>query len=329
MKGNYEFRVKSKKVIFEFSIRRNITIIKGNSATGKTTLLHILYEYLRTGKQSGYSVTTNAEYFVYLRDEVGRSWQDALYPLKNTVIFIEENNNFIFGTEFAKFVKESGNYFVLISRSPLKTLPYSIHEIYEIVTEGKRTDIKESYHELKEIYCNYPILQNNKMQNIVTEDSNSGYQFFSKIFSESNVVSANGNSNLIKAVKMLDNQDVLIIADGAAFGALIENCVDYFETQFNRRISLWLPESFEYLILKSGVIKYENLDDILENTSEYVECEKYVSWERFFTDMLIDATRNKREKYSKDTLNEYYLEDGIAKKIIVQMPEELREKRKI
>ena len=33
---------------------------------------------------------------------------------------------------------------------------------------------------------------------------------------------------------MLDNKDVLVIADGAAFGALIENCVDYFETQFNR-----------------------------------------------------------------------------------------------
>ena len=98
-------------------------IFYGPPGTGKTTLLHILYEYLRTGKQSGYSVTTNAEYFVYLRDEVGRSWQDALYPLKNTVIFIEENNHFIFGTEFAKFVKESGNYFVLISRSPLKTLP--------------------------------------------------------------------------------------------------------------------------------------------------------------------------------------------------------------
>lgn len=128
---------------------------------------------------------------------------------------------------------------------------------------------------------------------------------------------------------MLDNKDVLVIADGAAFGALIENCVAYFETQFNRRISLWLPESFEYLILKSGVIKYENLDDILENTSKYVECEKYVSWERFFTDMLIDATRNKREKYLKDTLNEYYLEDAIAKKIIVQMPKDIQEKREI
>ena len=39
MKGSYWFRAKSKKVLFEFSIRRNITVIKGDSATGKTTLL--------------------------------------------------------------------------------------------------------------------------------------------------------------------------------------------------------------------------------------------------------------------------------------------------
>lgn len=53
MRGSYWFRAKSKKVLFEFSIRRNITIIKGDSATGKTTLLHILYEYLRSGVSVG------------------------------------------------------------------------------------------------------------------------------------------------------------------------------------------------------------------------------------------------------------------------------------
>lgn len=163
MRGSYWFKAKSKKVLFEFSIRRNITVIKGDSATGKTTLLHILYEYLRIGKQSGYSVSTNTAYYVYIRDEVGRDWKDALYPLKNTVIFIEENNDFIFTEEFASFVKKSGNYFVLVTRAPLKMLPYSIHEIYEIITDGKRTDIKESYHEFKEIYSNYPILENNKI----------------------------------------------------------------------------------------------------------------------------------------------------------------------
>lgn len=47
----------------------------------------------------------------------------------NTVIFIEENNDFVFSEEFASFVRESGNYFVLVTRSPLKRLPYSIHEI--------------------------------------------------------------------------------------------------------------------------------------------------------------------------------------------------------
>ena len=52
MKGSYWFKAKSKKVLFEFSIRRNITVIKGDSATGKTTLLRILYEYLRIGRQS-------------------------------------------------------------------------------------------------------------------------------------------------------------------------------------------------------------------------------------------------------------------------------------
>lgn len=321
MKGSYWFRAKSKKVVFEFSIRRNITVIKGDSATGKTTLLHILYEYLRSGKQSGYSVSTNAEYYVYIRDEVGRDWKDALYPLKKTIIFIEENNNFIFTKEFAAFVKESGNYFVLVTRALLKMLPYSIHEIYEIITDGKRTDIKESYHEFKEIYSNYPILENNKIQNVVTEDSNSGYQFWINVFKDSNVISSNGNGNLIKQVKNLESGDTLVIADGAAFGSLIESCMDSFQTQINRRISLWLPESFEYLILKAGIIQSEKLKRILENVSEYVECERYESWERFFTDILIELTDGGVEKYSKDTLNEYYLQEWIIEKIKKQFPE--------
>ena len=324
MKGSYRFRAKSKRVMFDFHIRRNITVIKGDSATGKTTLLHILYEHLRVGKQSGYSVSTNASYYVYLRDEVGRDWKDVLYPLKNTVIFIEENNDFVFTKEFAAFVKESGNYFVLVTRSPLKMLPYSIHEIYEIIVDGKHTDIKESYHEFKEIYSNYPILENNKIQNVVTEDSNSGYQFWTHTFTDSYVTSSNGNGNLTNKIKNLESGDTLVIADGAAFGSLIESCLSVFQTQTGRRISLWLPESFEYLILKSGILKSEKLTEILENTSEYVECEKYESWENFFTELLVELTADSVEKYSKSVLNAYYLQDWVVEKIKEQLPEEIQ-----
>ena len=70
----------------------------------------------------------------------------------------------------------------------------------------------------------------------------------------------------------------MVIADGAAFGSLIENCLSTFRVQTDRRISLWLPESFEFLILKSGVIKSDELTEILDNISEYVECKKYESW---------------------------------------------------
>lgn len=200
MKGSYRFRVKSKKIIFEFSIRRNITVIRGESASGKTTLLHMMYEYrgesasgkaallhmvyeyLRIGRESGYSVSADSSYYVYLRKEVGRSWQDALYPLKNTIIFIEENNPFVFSKEFAEFVRKSGNYVVLVNRSPFKMLPYSIHEIYEIVTDAKHADVRESYHELKELYSNYLVAENNRADIVVTGDSNSGYQFFPVCF---------------------------------------------------------------------------------------------------------------------------------------------------
>lgn len=324
MKGSYWFRAKSKKVLFEFSIRRNITVIKGDSATGKTTLLRILYEYLRMGKQSGYAVSTNVSYYVYIRDEVGRDWKDALYPLKNTVVFIEENNEFVFTKEFASFVKKSGNYFVFVTRAPLKMLPYSIHEIYEIITDGKRTDIKESYHEFREIYSNYPIIENNKIQNIVTEDSNSGYQFWTHAFKNSHVTSSNGNGNLIKQVEELGPGDALVIADGAAFGSLMESCMSSFQVQTDRRISLWLPESFEYLILKSGVLKSEKITQILENISEYVECEKYESWESFFTELLVTLTAGGVEKYSKNVLNAYYLQDWIVDKIKGQLPIEVK-----
>ena len=324
MKGSYWFRAKSKKVLFEFSIRRNITVIKGDSATGKTTLLRILYEYLRMGKQSGYAVSTNVSYYVYVRDEVGRDWKDALYPLKNTVVFIEENNEFVFTKEFASFVKKSGNYFVFVTRAPLKMLPYSIHEIYEIITDGKRTDIKESYHEFREIYSNYPIIENNKIQNIVTEDSNSGYQFWTHAFKNSHVTSSNGNGNLIKQVEELGPGDALVIADGAAFGSLMESCMSSFQVQTDRRISLWLPESFEYLILKSGVLKSEKITQILENISEYVECEKYESWESFFTELLVTLTAGGVEKYSKNVLNAYYLQDWIVDKIKGQLPIEVK-----
>ena len=321
MKGKYHFKGRSKRALFDFTIRRNITILKGDSATGKTTLLHMLYEYLRVGRESGFTVSSDASYFVYLRKEVGRDWKDALFPLKNTIIFIEENNDFVFGRDFADFVKSSGNYFVLVNRAPFRMLPYSIHEIYEIITAGKRTDIRESYHEFKELYSHYPVVKHNKVENIITEDSCSGHQFFTTVFGTADVVSADGNSNILPVIQTLVKGDTLVIADGAAFGAMIENCLAYLETRIDLRVSIWLPESFEYLILKSGVIKGAELEAVLEEPADYIDSLQHESWEQFFTDLLISLTKDTAAKYSKEVLNKYYLQDKNIRKIELQFPD--------
>ena len=58
----------------------------------------------------------------------------------------------------------------------------------------------------REIYSNYPIIENNKIQNIVTEDSNSGYQFGRMRLKQPRYQS-NGNGNLIKQVEELGPGD--------------------------------------------------------------------------------------------------------------------------
>ena len=51
MKGNIKVIVSTKKLRYELNLRRNITVIQGDSATGKTTLVQIVSDYLsgRTG----------------------------------------------------------------------------------------------------------------------------------------------------------------------------------------------------------------------------------------------------------------------------------------
>lgn len=268
--------------------------------------MNMMYEYLLNGRESGFTVSTNAKYYVYLRDMPGRSWQETFEPLKNTVIFIEENNNFIFSREFAEYVLSSGNYFVFISRSPLKMLPYSIHEIYEIKTRKKQADVRQVFCDFQELYSNFPDVKNNRMSVVVTEDSNSGYEFYSALFEKNEVISAEGNSNIANVLKEQTAKNMFVIADVAAFGSMVEDCFEFVVHNLDKRISMWMPESFEYILLKAGIIQNNKIDAILDNPSEYIECKRYPSWERFFTEILI-CFSDEKYKYSKKHLNPYYV----------------------
>ena len=42
MRGKYSIEIYNNKLHYQFEVKRNITIIQGNSATGKTTLINMI-----------------------------------------------------------------------------------------------------------------------------------------------------------------------------------------------------------------------------------------------------------------------------------------------
>lgn len=217
MKGSYEITVSNAKVRYNFTIRRNITIIKGNSATGKTTLVEMIREYYESGESSGITLHCERE----CRVLTGRDWKILLSTVHENIIFIDEDNAFLPTKEFAEAVKASDNYYVLVTREGLPNLPYSTEEIYGIRESGKYVSLKQTYHEFYRIYGRTDYTKPIKPNVVIVEDSNAGYEFFKKL-SQSNsysVISAKGKSNIFSEIMKTHDDHILVIADGAAFGA--------------------------------------------------------------------------------------------------------------
>lgn len=311
MKGKYSVFVQNNRLRYEFTISRNITIIRGNSATGKTTLLDLLNAYDRDGESSGVLVKCDVPCVVI----GGQRWEENLQFIHNSIVFIDECNRFIKSEDFAVRVKESDNYFVIVTRDDLPNLPYSVKEIYGIRESGKYAGLKQVYNEF---YCLYGDVENAELEQeslVIAEDSNAGFEFFSGLCDEKiECISANGKSNVFKALQEHREERVLVIADGAAFGCEMEKVMQLIK--IGRRIVLYLPESFEWLILNAGIFDDSELKAILNAPSEYVDSKEFFSWERFFTDLLVKKSHGTYLQYNKRSLNKAYLQEKIKNKIV-------------
>lgn len=316
MKGSFRVIVQNSVVRYDFTIRRNITIIKGDSATGKTTLVEMIGEFYENGESSG--VELNCEKVCAVLS--GRDWKSALDTMHERIVFIDEGNRFVLLPEFAKAAQESDNYYVIVTREGLPNLPYSVEEIYGIRESGKYASLKQTYNELYHIYGNKINEEVIEPTKVIVEDSNSGYEFYSALSKQRGweAESANGKSNIFgKVLNVAEQEKILVIADGAAFGAEMDRMMKLIQSRDNLR--LYLPESFEWLILKSDAIVDKEVNVILEKPQDYIESGDYFSWERYFTALLIEKTKDGYLKYSKKKLNPAYLQSSIQQKICKQM----------
>lgn len=310
MKGSYKIKLSDRNNKFEFILKRNITILRGNSGTGKTTLFEMIDAYYRDGKKSGVSLSCDVDIATIRKS---KNWDEDIKRIKKSIVVIDEDGGFITSEEFASIVKNTDNYYLLITRNYLKQLPYSVDEIYEIEGDKNKRFIN-IYKNTNNIYSD---IVKFIPEIIITEDSNAGFQFFDKIKNENIVcVSGEGKSNIINIVKNYKYKKILIIADGAAFGNEIENLIILSKDK-RYNIALFLPESFEWLILKSGIIEKKEIKE-LKNSANYIDSKIYFSWEQFFNYLLIEKTKNNIYcKYNKKRkLPHFYFQEKNIKAII-------------
>lgn len=318
LKGKYSIRIENRRIVYQFTIRRNITVIRGNSATGKTTLIEMLQNYERDGEESGIRLRCQKN-CVVLTD---LRWKENLKAVHDSIVFIDEDYHFIRSRDFAAAVQESDNYYVLITRDSLFNLPYSADEIYGIHVSGKYSDLRKTYNEFFHIYGRLPYRADTENICIISEDSNSGFEFFHSVSSgKASCISAHGKSNISRSVLCHSSSSCLIIADGAAFGSEMERIMEMIHAGY--RITMYLPESFEWLILKSGILKDNEIGTILNAPEDYIESREFLSWERFFTALLTNKTAGTYYRYSKASLNRAFLHSKEKNAILAVIPENI------
>lgn len=148
MRGKHRVVVSTKRLRYDFELKRNLTIVRGDSATGKTTLVDMIQEYVN--HPSGSPVELSCDKTCQVLS--GALWREQLAGIKDSIAFIDEGNEFVKTDDFAREIQRTDNYYVIVSRESLPFLPYSVEEIYGIRTSGKYGTLKQSYHEFYRIY---------------------------------------------------------------------------------------------------------------------------------------------------------------------------------
>ena len=91
MKGKHRIIVSTKRLKYDFEIRRNLTVIRGDSATGKTTLVDMIREYVNNPSGTPVELTCDKKCYVL----EGSLWKEQLSAMQDSIVFIDEGNEFI------------------------------------------------------------------------------------------------------------------------------------------------------------------------------------------------------------------------------------------
>lgn len=127
-----KLRVEDRRISFDLLLRRKVTVVRGNSATGKTVLWDMIN---RSRTNPAVSVSCSKPVYA-LHDLV--SCHSDLAALSGSVIIVDEDSPLYLNREFMNSVLDYNIWTVFITRDDRHlSIPFSMNEIYEFVSIGK------------------------------------------------------------------------------------------------------------------------------------------------------------------------------------------------
>lgn len=91
MRGQHEITVRNARVQYKFTVSRNITILRGDSATGKTMLIEMIAAHQRGGERSGVEIRSDKPCVVLTE----QNWELMLSAIRDSIVFIDEGADFV------------------------------------------------------------------------------------------------------------------------------------------------------------------------------------------------------------------------------------------
>lgn len=300
MKGTHRVVVEAKGTRYELYIKHKFSLIMGDSGAGKSALCN----FIGTGRAFAESGGVN------IRTDLNPFSLNSVYELENllkegfNLIFIDESvvdSTFKGGmiSHFGELAKKADAYFVFMSRhiEHFAFAPINVDACYNLIWEKHKKSTRVVMDNLYEWNDDSPMAPDV----FIIEDSKVGYMFYKQTSRHKNeCLSAYGNSNVTSIVEdavQKGAKSIFVIADGCGFGVYFDALLrlkKVAKRQHNVDIRLFLPPSFEYLVLKSGIFRYE--EDKLINTQNYALIEKYMGWEVYYTEELIKASGGEYRK---------------------------------
>lgn len=153
--------VESKRFECHFVLEHKLSVIVGDSGRGKSQLVDRVSSSSSAVKvevTKGYEpfVLTESVFRQFINKakravKLGRYknlkgyWTDGNFPLESCIIFIDDED-FIVTRDFDLFFNaDTSNYYVVINRTKLSGVTYSVSDVFEFCTEGRSHWLKRKY----------------------------------------------------------------------------------------------------------------------------------------------------------------------------------------